>query len=185
MESGQAGEWRAFCLTGKHPACIHTVHRSAGKERGRESESGRETEETRLKDTGSGSTMTFLYRELMFLEVGDCSHGIQKQWKIKYTPCIKETQFINAQWENYLINHFECSDSVAVSHFTCTRIDTSSELNPAKKNPGRICCMCCISYDVQWLEREESQYDMKLWSALFHIHDEALVEKIIKWWHWV
>lgn len=37
--------------------------------------------------------------------------------------------------------------------------------------------MCCISYDVQWLEREESQYDMKLLSALFHIHDEALVEK--------
>lgn len=40
--------------------------------------------------------------------------------------------------------------------------------------------MCCISYDVQWLEREESQYDMKLLSALFHIHDEALVEKNYK-----
>lgn len=65
----------------------------------------------------------------------------------------------------------------AVSRFTCTRSDTSSEVNPAKKNPGRIYCMCCISYDVQWLEREESQYDMKLLSALFHIHDEALVEK--------
>lgn len=88
-------------------------------------------------------------------------------------------QFINTQWENYLINCFERSDSVAaVSRFTCTR--TSSEVNPAKKSPGRICCMCCISYDVQWLEREESQYDMKLLSALFHIHDEALVEKIIK-----
>lgn len=170
-----------FVLQENIPACIHTVHHSAGKERGRDSESG-ERQKDKAKRQGVWQHHNiFIQRINVFRSRRLFSWYPKTIKKSKYTPCVKETQFINAQWENYLINRFERSDSVAaVSRFTCTRSDTSSEVNPAKKNPGRICCMCCISYDVQWLEREESQYDMKLLSALFHIHDEALVEKIIK-----